>query len=70
MLLFLFFLVFLLHDVQLVIPRYGIVLYRPWRGCNFLQILLYRSGAGRRLCIRCIAYSLRHFQDLQSDYKN
>ncbi len=33
MLPFLFFLVFLLYDVQLVIPYYGIVLYRS-RGCS------------------------------------
>ncbi len=36
MLLFLFFLVFLLYDVQLVILGYRIVLHRPWGRGDFL----------------------------------
>ncbi len=70
MLLFLFFLVFLLDDVQLVIPRYGIILYRSGRCCNFLQILLYRSGTGCCLRAGCASDPLWNFQDLQSNYKN
>lgn len=70
MLLFLFFLVFLLHDVQLVIPGYGIVLYR-FRNCSdCLQILLYYFRACRCLCIGSSAYYLWYFQNLQSDLKN
>jgi hypothetical protein len=41
MLPFLFFLVFLLYDVQLVIPYNGIVLYRFGNCGHALQILLY-----------------------------
>ncbi len=70
MLLFLFFLVFLLHDVQLVIPGYGIVLYR-FRNCSdCLQILFYYFGAGCCLCIRGGAGYLWYFQNLQGDLKN
>jgi hypothetical protein len=70
MLLFLFFLVFLLHDVQLVIPSYGIVLYR-FRNCGYLlQVLFYDSRAGRSLRNGRATYSLRCFQNLQSDFKN
>lgn len=70
MLLFLFFLVFLLYDVQLVIPGYGIVLYRSGSCGDYLQILLYDIGAGRCLCIRFTGYSLRYLQDLQGSFKN
>lgn len=64
MLLFLFFLVFLLYDVQLVIPCYGIVLYR-FGSCGYsLQILLHCSGAWRGVCIRNIAYPVWYFQNL------
>ncbi len=70
MLLFLFFLVFLLYDVQLVIPRYGIVLYR-FRNCSYsLQILFHCFGTRCGVCIRNIAYPVRYFQNLQSGYKN
>ncbi len=70
MLLFLFFLVFLLHDVQLVIPGYGIVLYR-FRNCSdCLQILLYYFRASCCLCIGSGAHYLWYFQNLQSDLKN
>jgi len=70
MLLFLFFLVFLLYDVQLVIPCYGIVLYR-FGNCGYsLQILLHCFGTRCSICIRNIAYAIWYFQNLQSDFKN
>lgn len=70
MLLFLFFLVFLLYDVQLVIPRHGIILYR-FGSCGYsLQILFYYSGTRSCICLRSIAYPIRYFQNLQSDFKN
>lgn len=70
MLLFLFFLVFLLYDVQLVIPYHGIVLYR-FRNCgNFLQILFHDSGAWCCLRNGLASYSVWYFPDLQSNYKN
>ncbi len=70
MLLFLFFLVFLLHDVQLVIPGYGIVLYR-FRNCSdCLQILLYYFGTCCCLCTRSGIGYVWSFQNLQSDLKN
>ncbi len=70
MLLFLFFLVFLLHDVQLVIPGYGIVLYR-FRNCsNYLQILFYNFGACHCLCIGYRSDYLWNIQNIQSCFKD
>ncbi|CAA7194826.1 hypothetical protein CHRY9293_01107 [Chryseobacterium potabilaquae] len=58
MLLFLFFLVFLLDDVQLVISYYGIVLYCI-RNCSYyLQVLFYYPGAGYCLSFRWSSYYL------------
>ncbi len=70
MLLFLFFLVFLLYDVQLVIPGYGIILYCFGNRSDSLQIFLYRFRTGSSLCLGRAAYSLRYIQNLQSDFKN
>jgi len=70
MLLFLFFLVFLLHDVQLVIPCYGIILYRFGNRSDSLQILLYRFGTRGSLCVGRPAYPVRYFQNIQSGFKN
>ncbi len=61
MLPFLFFLVFLLYDVQLVIPDYGVVLYRSRSGSDALQILLYCSGTGYCICIRCPSHTVWAF---------
>ncbi len=70
MLLFLFFLVFLLHDVQLVIPGYGIVLYR-FRNCSdCLQILLYYFRTCCCLCARCCIGYIWYLQNLQGNLKN
>ena len=64
MLLFLFFLVFLLHDVQLVILSYRIILYRIGNCSYCLQIFLHGFRACHCLCNGCSAYSLWNFQNL------
>ncbi len=64
MLLFLFFLVFLLHDVQLVILSYRIILYRIGSCGYYLQIFLYGFRACYCLCNGRSAYSLWNFQNL------
>lgn len=61
MLPFLFFLVFLLYDVQLVIPYNGIVLYRFGNCGHALQILFYGFRAWYCVCIGCSPYPLRYF---------
>jgi hypothetical protein len=58
MLLFLFFLVFLLHDVQLVILSYRIILYRIGNCSYYLQVFLHDFGACHCLRDGCSAYSL------------
>lgn len=58
MLLFLFFLVFLLHDVQLVILSYRIILHRIGNCSDCIQVFLYDFGACYCLRNGCSAYSL------------
>lgn len=58
MLLFFIFLLFLLHDVQLVILNYRIVLYRTGNCCDYLQVFPYDPRAGCCLSVRSSAYSL------------
>lgn len=70
MLLFLFFLVFLLYDVQLVIPYHGIILYCLRNCSHCLQVFLYHSGARRCLSFRFNIDSLWHIQNSQGNFKN
>ncbi len=70
MLLFLFFLVFLLHDVQLVVPGNRNILYRS-RDCSHgLQILLHYLRPYRCLPFGRAADYLRNFQNFPGCYKN
>lgn len=70
MLLFLFFLVFLLYDVQLVVPGNRNILYRPRNCSHGLQILLHYLGAYNCLSFGRTADYLRDFQNYPGCYKN